>query len=158
MVNAQAQNREGSILLQWLNEQEMQVPAQDMPHPTYHPYNRLRQPRRLGYIFLLEIEEVGEGKVHQLRHLASSDHDAVTVQVRIPREQALARNHDPPANHGARQLRGEESVNKALRRSKTWRGDGLVPTSERSPLTTKLHGISKAALKFHVKWGGSGSS
>ena len=32
----------GALLLQWLGEQDMQAPEQDIATPTYHPHNCLR--------------------------------------------------------------------------------------------------------------------
>ena len=116
----------GAMLLQWLSEQEMQPPSQDISTPTYHPYNpynHLHQPRRLDYIFFAGILEGSTGRVHQIRHLASSDHDAVTACMHITLRPA--QRVPPTTMHGAKQLKGEEAVKQALEQSKSWRGDRL---------------------------------
>ena len=115
----------GAMLLQWLSEQGMQAPSQEMSTPAYHPYNLLHQPRRLDYVFFAEIQAGKPGKVHQLRHLASSDHDAVTASMTVTMERQRTPRHRPPAQHGARQLKAEEIVQQTLTRSKTWKGDRL---------------------------------
>ena len=103
----------------------MQAPEQDIATPTYHPYNRLHQPRRLDYIFTAEIEEGAEGEVHQLRHLVSSDHDAVTVTIGVQSEEKVGCSSRPMTSHGAKQLKGEEEVQKLLHESQRWKGDSL---------------------------------
>ena len=101
----------------------MLAPEQEIETPTYHPYNQLHRPRRLDYVFLGGIEDGGQGKVHQLRHLASSDHDAVTVGIRMRTSNKPPQRGPPPMQHGARQLREESEVNRALAQSRTWKGD-----------------------------------
>ena len=121
----QQKTARGAMLLQWLSEQDMQAPNQEMMTPTYHPYNHLHQPRRLDYIFFAEIEPGTPGKVHQLRHLASSDHDAVTASMTLRMEGRRRPRDRPVAQHGARQLRAGEVVQQTLEQSKTWKGDRL---------------------------------
>ena len=99
----------GAMLLQWLGEQDMQAPSQDIATPTY---NHLHQPRRLDYVFLGGIQERGRGRVHQLRHLASSDRDAVTVCVQAGAVQEVM-PQSPQALHGVRQLKEEPVVRQA---------------------------------------------
>ena len=115
----------GAMLLQWLGDQDMQPPAQELGMPTYHPYNRLHRPRRLDYVFFRGVQEGAPGKVHQLRHLASSDHDAVTASVRVRLTHPDSRSSPPTTQHGAKQLKEEEEVQKALQQSKAWRGDRM---------------------------------
>ena len=115
----------GAILLQWLSDMKMHAPRQDIADPTYHPYNRMRQPRRLDYVFTANLHQEPEGRVHRLRHLVSSDHDALTVCVRIQREEKGTGIERSAPSHGARQLKGEEEVKELLRESRSWRGDRL---------------------------------
>ena len=119
----QRKTARGAMLLQWLNEQDMQAPAQDFPTPTYHPYNQLHQPRRLDYVFTSGIEEGGRGGVHHLRHLASSDHDAVATSLVVRTTGPPLQRGPPEQKHGARQLRGEELVSHAVKQSRSWKGD-----------------------------------
>ena len=115
----------GAMLLQWLSDQDTQPPAQELGTPTYYPYNRLHRPRRLDYFFFKGFEEGAPDKVHQLRHLASSDHDSATASMRIHLPHPNGRSSPPITQHGAKQLREEEEVQRALQQSKTWRGDRM---------------------------------
>ena len=114
----------GAMILQWLCEQDMQAPSQEMDTSTYYPYNQLHRPRRLDYIFYKGIEEGAPGRVHQLRHLASSDHDAVTTSMRVSCTHTHSRRDPPATQHGAKQLKTEDA-NRALRQSRAWRGDRM---------------------------------
>ena len=115
----------GGLLLQWLSDRDMRAPEQEMAIPTYHPYNPLHQPRRLDYIFTAEIEEVGPGKVHQLRHLVSSDHDALTLGISVTVEGVEDKVRLADVGHGARHLRGQEEVQKMMQQGTKWKGDNL---------------------------------
>ena len=115
----------GATILQWLAEQSMQAPNQEIHTPTYHPYNRLHQSRRLDYAFAADIEEGAQGGVHQLRHLVSSDHDAVTVCLRLQRARTEAVRKPQPSQHGVKQLKGEEAVTQLIQLSRRWKGDSL---------------------------------
>ena len=115
----------GAMLLQWLSDQDMQPPSQELNTPTYHPYNKLHRPRRLDYVFTKGVEEGAPGKVHQVRHLASSDHDAVAVGIQTHLPSPNPRSIPCTAQHGAKQLKEGEEVHRALQQSKTWKGDRM---------------------------------
>ena len=115
----------GALLLQWLTEQDMQAPSQDMHTPTYHPYNRLYQPRRLDYIFAADIDEGAEGGVHQLRHLVSSDHDAVAACLKLRRMESELVRRPLPSQHGVKQLKQEHDIKQLIEDSRAWKGDSL---------------------------------
>ena len=119
----QRKTARGAMLLQWLGEHDMYPPSQDLAQPTYFPYNQLHRPRRLDYIFYAGIKESSPGGVHPLRHLASSDHDAVAARLKLatnPRGQARRR---PGEAHGAKQLGAEEIVDARIKDSRQWKGD-----------------------------------
>ena len=115
----------GAMLLQWLNDQDMRAPEQQIDVPTYYPYNHLHQPRRLDYLFLAGIEEGPPGRVHGLRHLVSSDHDAVSAGIRVPQQGSPGQRSQPSQLHGARQLKGKEAVEQMTQDSHQWKGDNL---------------------------------
>ena len=104
----------GALLLQWLSDRDMRAPEQEVATPTYHPYNHLHQPRRLDYIFTAEIEESAPGRVHQLRHLVSSDHDALSLGIRVTGEGGEESTRPVEIGHGARQLRGQGEVQQMM--------------------------------------------
>ena len=127
----------GALLLQWISERDMQPPAQDIMAPSYHPYNRLHQPRRLDYIFFVGITEGQPGAVHRLRHLAASDHDAVTAHFRVRISSRPPARNQSATSHGARQLKSPELVEQQMQASKTWKGDRLGALQKLAVAITK---------------------
>ena len=122
----------GAMLLQWLSEHDMTAPNQDLATPTYHPYNHLHRPRRLDYIFWAGVTEGGHGKVHQLRHLASSDHDAVTAHMRVCAADSPSCREARAQRHGARQLKGTEQVLRAVAKHDVEGGQNARPAARGS--------------------------
>ena len=49
-----------------VNRKWIDPPAQDIQTPTYHPYNLLRLPRTLDYIFLSGMHSGERGGLHKL--------------------------------------------------------------------------------------------
>ena len=115
----------GAMLLQWLSEHDLHPPTQELTTPTYFPYNQLHRPRRLDYIFYAGIAEGSPGAVHQLRHLASSDHDAVVAHLRLKTNAGNHIRSRPTEMHGSKQLKPGDVVEAQVRGSRLWKGDRI---------------------------------
>ena len=87
----------------------MDPPAQDIQAPTYHPYNLLRLPRRLDYIFLSGMHSGERGGLH----------DAVAA-LREDAGAAQARKREYP-----RQLRDKDEVAEYMESNRGRKGDSL---------------------------------
>ena len=76
-----ARTGRGELILATLDSHSLHAAPQDLHIPTYHPYNTAMESRRLDYVFSKGRGE-GEGKVKPgSRHMASSDHDLVVLDL-----------------------------------------------------------------------------
>ena len=71
----------GSMLLQWMSDEGFEMPPQEVQVPSYYPHNQNYRPRRLDYVWTKGWRLVSEGKVREIRHVATSDHDMVTIPI-----------------------------------------------------------------------------
>ncbi|CAE7549785.1 jockey\pol [Symbiodinium natans] len=86
----------GELVASFLQELGLRAAEENWTEPTYHPYNRAMQSRRLDYIFVKGVIVVAAGVATGSRHEISSDHDAVELQlVQLPHN----------ADHRPRRLR-----------------------------------------------------
>ena len=72
----------GECILQWLGNNNITLPLQDISSPTHFPYNTTLRPRRLDYI-ASRHNTTHSGGVASCRHRASTDHDGVKLTIKL---------------------------------------------------------------------------
>ncbi|CAE7466882.1 TTLL6, partial [Symbiodinium microadriaticum] len=101
----------GELVLATLDGHGFHTPPQELPVPTYHPYNTAMESRRLDYVFCKGQGE-GEGKVRTgSRHMASSDHDLVLLD--LPARLCPARRQAQATWGGRRYAKGVDPQQEA---------------------------------------------
>ena len=101
----------GALITQWFEDMDVEAPPQQTHVPSYHPYNRLHQPRRLDYVVVRELRYAGNGRVVEIRNVAASDHDAVVVPILTGRP---VRAGKADSAHGPKQLKERKTVQSIL--------------------------------------------
>ena len=101
----------GELILATLDSQGFCTPPQELHTPTYHPYNTAMESRRLDYV-LCKGHGGGGGKVQVgSRHMASSDHDLVLLD--LPTRHSPAHRREQPHWGGRRYAKGVDPRHEA---------------------------------------------
>ena len=91
-----AHRARGEEVLHSFLEWGLAFPPQQLPVPSFHPYNTTMLSRRLDYVLCRGSVWCMTGGVHPYRHQANSDHDAVWCS-----EPTSKRQHSRPATVAA---------------------------------------------------------
>ena len=76
-----ATSARGEAILNWMTRGRGKLPDQCLEEPTHFPYNPAFAPRRLDYVIVRGLSVPAQGVVGQLRDVASSDHEPVTIEI-----------------------------------------------------------------------------
>ena len=112
-----AETGRGDIVLQWMDEQQLRLPDQELEKPTYHPYNTAMRSRRLDYVAVKKLRTDDGAVLEGTRDIIQSDHDIVVVPVHC----SLPTKTSIEVKWGARILKSDDEVRAGLLQH--WKGD-----------------------------------
>ncbi|CAE7939467.1 unnamed protein product [Symbiodinium sp. KB8] len=143
----QGHTSRGEAMLAWHQKVGLRLPPQDLASPSHFPYATVLRPRRLDYVMLKGWFSM-EGGVQEVRDIARSDHEAVTLRLRA--------TPPPPRPHkatcGARHvsIHGED-LHRFLD------GEAAIPPGDRhNQISTLSQAITKPAGDTHTNCQGGG--